>query len=610
MDRWPGFVLDHLWQSTWCAAALGLVGLALGRYEARVRCWIWTAAAAKFLVPLAALAALGGAMNVWTQIDAPPARPFAAIALDVAAQPFTQDRFAVAGPRGASPLWAPAVLAGTLGALWAAGVIAMAGRWARRKLALRRVLRDAPLAQGGREATLLQRLLGQEGRAGEVALALSDAGFGPGTAGGFEPLIIWPRQMSGRLSDEELSAVLAHELAHVRRRDGIIAATVRVTETLFWFHPLVWWLRWRLDIDRERACDEAVLQRGVSPETYAEALIKTCQFHLAVPLTCGARGRGSELTARVAQVLWPPSRRALSTPMATMLFMLAASAAAVPIVAAAAMPPQPLGMGTNQFFQAARLLVAWAPRSAIEVPAHEARFRSIAIERSASRGPGGFQTFSGGRIAGRGVTPWQMVRIAYGPFKELPVYALLGMPDWTKTEHFDIAARAQHELVNGAAGEPRYLTELLQRMLAEEFALTAHHEVRAMPVYRLRASGEGARGLRRSTSACWRPGEHPIPPVPVAPQRWCRSAFPRGGRTESASLAWVATVLGIQPTMGRPVVDRTGLEGFYDFDWTPLAADESIGGALERQLGLRLEAAAEPIDVLVVDRIERPRGVR
>ena len=58
----------------------------------------------------------------------------------------------------------------------------------------------------------------------------------------------------------QLEAVIAHELCHVRHRDNLIAAIHMFVETVFWFHPLVWWIGKRMVEERERACDEEVLR--------------------------------------------------------------------------------------------------------------------------------------------------------------------------------------------------------------------------------------------------------------------------------------------------------------------------------------------------------------
>jgi beta-lactamase regulating signal transducer with metallopeptidase domain len=71
-----------------------------------------------------------------------------------------------------------------------------------------------------------------------------------------------PRAISERLTDEQMEAVLAHELFHLHRRDNVAALFHLAVQTVFWFHPLVWWIGARLIAERERACDEEVIRRA------------------------------------------------------------------------------------------------------------------------------------------------------------------------------------------------------------------------------------------------------------------------------------------------------------------------------------------------------------
>src|SRR6185312_10346697 len=84
----------------------------------------------------------------------------------------------------------------------------------------------------------------------------------PGLIGIFRPVLTLPDGILARLSPQEMDAILAHELCHFRRRDNLTAAIHMLVESLFWFHPLIWWLGRRLMTERERACDEAVLAAG------------------------------------------------------------------------------------------------------------------------------------------------------------------------------------------------------------------------------------------------------------------------------------------------------------------------------------------------------------
>jgi uncharacterized protein (TIGR03435 family) len=412
--------------------------------------------------------------------------------------------------------------------------------------------------------------------------------------------------MSERLSDDEMASVFAHELCHVRRRDNLVSAFCRAVEALFWFHPAVWALGRRLQEERERACDEGVVA-GTPADVYAEALVKTCQFHLEAPLACAAAG-GRGFSGRIARILRRDSRP-VSPWIARGLATAVAAAFSLPIVAAAVTPPELVGLGPNRFMQAPEMLVAWAPRAASPYAHGDERFVTVSVWPSASRTPGGLQAFGGGRLAGTGVLPASLIRTAYGGRKLIPEYRIIGLPEWAFTERFDLRARAAGAFVNEPSGEPLAFVTMLQHLLADEFGLVAHRERRQMPVYALvRAGSVLGPGLRTSTMDCWRPGEEPVPAIPVHPSLWCHSQFLRKGMTEAASMEWLANVVGAWHKLGRPVVDHTGLAGPYDISWTPPASAERLLPELQAQLGLTLEPREVAIDVLVVDRIERPRA--
>ena len=95
-----------------------------------------------------------------------------------------------------------------------------------------------------------------------IDILLSRASLEPGIFGISRPVLVWPEGISEHLEDAHLEAILAHELWHVRRRDNLAAAIHMFVEAMFWFHPLVWWLGARLVEERERACDEEVLESG------------------------------------------------------------------------------------------------------------------------------------------------------------------------------------------------------------------------------------------------------------------------------------------------------------------------------------------------------------
>ena len=99
----------------------------------------------------------------------------------------------------------------------------------------------------------------------------------PGVFGVVRPALLLPASLFERLTPGQLNAVIAHELYHVRRRDNLVAAFHMFVETVFWFHPMVWWIGRRMVEERERACDDAVLSMGSEPRVYAEAVSESLQ---------------------------------------------------------------------------------------------------------------------------------------------------------------------------------------------------------------------------------------------------------------------------------------------------------------------------------------------
>jgi hypothetical protein len=85
-----------------------------------------------------------------------------------------------------------------------------------------------------------------------------------------------------------------------------------VVEVLFWFHPLVWWVGARMITERERACDEAVIESGNNRQIYAEGILKVCQHYVEPPLPCAAGVSGGTLRKRIEDIMTKPGRVQLS----------------------------------------------------------------------------------------------------------------------------------------------------------------------------------------------------------------------------------------------------------------------------------------------------------
>jgi beta-lactamase regulating signal transducer with metallopeptidase domain len=128
----------------------------------------------------------------------------------------------------------------------------------------------------------------------------------PTAIGFFKPLILIPFWAIGELSAAELNAVLIHELEHLRRRDDWTNLAQKLLGALLFFHPAVWWIESNLALEREMACDDAVLARTENPRAYAACLVTVAEKGLlgrGVALAQAAVSRVRQTTLRVTQIL-------------------------------------------------------------------------------------------------------------------------------------------------------------------------------------------------------------------------------------------------------------------------------------------------------------------
>src|SRR5437667_8323103 len=323
-----GLVADHLWQSTLVAALAALLALTLRRNRPQVRYAIWLAASLKFLVPFAALVLVVN-LSGWRPA-ATPVRPDVTLVIDAISQPFST---IVTAPerRARTALTREQVTSIVLIGLWFCGFAGVVTTWMARWRRIAAAVREASPVDDGRELDMLRRLESISGLAKPIVLAASNAPLEPGVFGVWRPVLLWPRSIGERLDDRQVEAILAHEVAHVRRRDNLAAAVHMTVQALFWFHPLVWWLGARLVDERERACDAEVVRLGSDPQVYAESILQTCQFYLESPLVCVAGVRGSNLKRRIEALMKNDAGANLNAWKKVLLVCTAVGAFAVPI---------------------------------------------------------------------------------------------------------------------------------------------------------------------------------------------------------------------------------------------------------------------------------------
>ena len=181
---------------------------------------------------------------------------------------------------------------------------------------------------------------------------------------------------------------------------------------------------------------------------------------------------------------------------------------------------------------------------------------------------------------------------------------LIGGPEWLRTDRFDITARSSSPSMT-----PEAFSAVLGAVLTERFKLRVSRETRELPVYTLvtaRADGAPGPGLRRVPAGCGSPQANPT----ELPR--CNMNNPPG-RVTGSGITIAMLAFGIGSNFDRVLVDRTGLAGWFDvqLEWAASLGDATAVGptlvtALQEQLGLKVDTSRAPVEVVVIDSIEKP----
>ena len=322
--------------------------LVLGAALATTRAMPRASAGARHLVWLAALAALLllPPLAVWSPL---PVRvlPAAGFASSGSAEAVPEVAPPSATPLGAGPAAAPSAVRDaasprlSVGAmlvlLWAAGALALLGRLAYGAWSVRRIVRRARrLEQPDWQAPLFE-IADRLGLAAAPQLLQSDEVKMPFAAGLWTARIVLPAESEG-WTPARRSAVLIHELGHVRRRDLVGHTLSRVACALYWFHPLVWTAARQLRAESERACDDLALVFGARPSEYAEHLLEivSCVRDHRTPAVALAMAHRREFEGRMLAILNPELQRRGPGRWATL--SLAGSVAGLALLVGAAAP--------------------------------------------------------------------------------------------------------------------------------------------------------------------------------------------------------------------------------------------------------------------------------
>lgn len=330
-------------QATWQGAVLATL-VALGRR------------AAPLLPPrvrYGALYALYVSLPVWAGATALLVWLPTEIGIELAGAPLT------GAPHDTPAPWLAGVLP-WLGAAWAFGAVVGVVRLLRAVRLGGRLRRDTRPADPAAFACV-RRHGARLGLRTSPELRISrDAGL-PAVVGLRSPAIVLPAWLRARLSDAEIDAVIAHELAHVRRCDLAARVLQRLVSALLFFHPATFWFSRMIDHERELCCDDLVTEIGVARSTYARALARLGLLHATRLPTTALGADAGDLVARVRRLANPPTPPPQPLPPArSMLLGCAALLAVVAPVAAVVLPATRHAVSSTPAWQA-RALAATRP---------------------------------------------------------------------------------------------------------------------------------------------------------------------------------------------------------------------------------------------------------
>jgi bla regulator protein blaR1 len=568
---------NHLWQSSLCAAVVWLLTFVLRKNRAAVRYWLWLTAAAKFLVPFSLLVSIGDHLG-WRSAPA-------------IGQP--RWTFVIDGISRSLAVPAPTLQAITvpssnpipiiLFVVWISGcalsVLLPVRCWRQIRTARRGAI---PLALGF-----------------PIPVLSSPTPLEPGVFGIRKAVLLLPEGITERLAPAQLEAILAHELCHVRRRDNLTAVIHLVAETVFWFFPLLLWMRARLVEARERACDEDVLRLGTEPQVYAEGILKVCEFYLESPVVCVAGVTGANLKQRIEAIMKNRTAHKLNVGRKLMLATAALIVVAGPFV---------VGMMNVPAILSAQSLPAFEVAS---VKPHRPGDPSLTFP----------QFLPGGKFSVVGVPLQIVIAFAYNlPFQGTQ---LSGGPDWIRSAEniYDIEAKGDEDALKGLSSNDRAdkLRLMLQAMLAERFKLTIRRDRKEQPVYTLTVGKNGPK-LQKSKV------EEKDCDDPANQCHFGGGGQGRGIHVKAFDMTEL--VVFLSNFTDRPLIDRTGLTGLYDIDtdgWVPMRQRPVPPGAeptpesaaladptrptlymIFEKLGLKMGSSKAPVEMFVIDHVEKP----
>ncbi len=432
----------------------------------------------------------------------------------------------------------------------------------------------------------------------------------PVTVGLLRPRVILPK-CSPEWPQAQLDAVLTHEGEHARRRDPLFQWLALLNRAIFWFHPLAWWLERRISGLAEEVCDAAVLARGHDPRDYSEYLLdlaRSVERAGARVEVVGMAMPGAFLSQRIRRMLSGIRAPQISRPR--MVCTAAVCAIAVAIIAAG-MLVQAQSKASSPAFEVASVKRS-GPNAADNAGKKDGK--------QGGGGPSVIQIDHGrfsymSTLFGLIVRAYHVRACIVPGFRVANCALISGGPAWLKKDSFEIQAKMptgtpDYTMMQFMNGQAPQLELMLQALLAERFNLKMHREQKELPVYALTVVKGGPKLKPAAETIAENGGPMFLP----------KSDDQLQMAVKDLSMQQLCETLS--NLTGRPVLDRTGLNGKFDFAMeyesepdAPRISDLPEGSqltgpafftALQQQVGLKLESTKGPVDVLVIDHAEQP----
>ena len=388
----------------------------------------------------------------------------------------------------------------------------------------------------------------------------------------------------------------------------------------------MWWVGARLVEEREWACDEEVLRTGGDPRVYAEGILKICELYLASPLACVAGVTGGDLKRRIEAIVSNRTVLKLNYARKAVLTVAAMTALALPIAVGIVNAPfvraQSSGGQKRLTFDVASVKPASVPNGVTLAEGDRVAVRKgsgIQVPRNTG-GPG---TEDPGRIHYPLISLKELLRRAWDSYYEIDG------PGWLGSQAVTVDATMPPDTTKAQ------FQEMLRNLITERFGLQYHVGKKEITGYALTIAGNGSK-LKESadqSEAEWaRPGQMIRDKdkdgfnmfTPVAGKMMVNTQTGDRSRTIAQQVPIQSLVRSLSSELKTIVTDATGLTAKYDFTLTyaspePLPSPAhmpegleplpDIFAALQSELGLKLERKPVPVEIFVVDRMEKiPKG--